>query len=164
VNMTTQPAAKGRGYLVALVGALAGDLLLGAVAATPYIYTGGGLGDLGVVALLGTYLPQTRPYSIVLHIALWAGSTAGTWLALRQRFYPGAGRTAFNVALLHGIAFGAAVVVAILNFGNRPLMFFRPQAAVVVLVLLVAIPLAARAYVVWRGGGTAPAPAPSVAR
>ncbi len=57
--MTTQPAAKGRGYLVALVGALAGDLLLGAVAATPYIYTGGGLGDLGVVALLGTYLPAS---------------------------------------------------------------------------------------------------------
>jgi cation transport ATPase len=159
--MATQPAANGHGYLVALAGALIGDLLLGAVAATPYIYIGGGFGDLGVVVLFGTYLPQTRPYSIVLHIALWAGSAAGTWLALRQRAYPGAGRTAFNVILLHAIAFGAAVVIAILQFGNHPLTFYRPQAAVVVLVMLVSIPLAARGYVVWRGGGTAPAPAPS---
>ena len=121
------------------------------------------MGDLGVIVLFGTFFGFTRPYSIVMHLALWAGSPAGAWLALRQQKLGGPGRTAIALLIFHGVAVGAVVLVALLGFGNKPLIFYRFEAGLVLIALLVVLPLLARAYVVWRGGAAQPAPVPTVA-
>ena len=111
--------------------------------------------------LFGTFFSFTRPFSIVMHLALWAGSPAGAWLALRQQGLGGPGRTAIAILIFHGVALGSAVLVSLLGFGNRPLIFYKLQAGLVLIALLVIVPLLARGYVVWRGGAAQPAPAPS---
>lgn len=151
VRASTSP---GKGFGVALLGALVGDLLLGAVGATPFFIQGGGPGDLAVLLLFGTLFGFMRPYAFILHLALWIGSPAGAGLALRMRGYLGAGRTAFAIVIFHGVAFGAAVLVSILGFSSSPLIYYRVQTTLVVLALLVLVPLAGRGFVVWRGGAS----------
>ena len=147
----TIAATADPGYRSAVLGAIAGNVVLGAIGSIPLFALGAQIRDLPVVYFLGYVHYYLGWQALVLMAATVIGGAAGAGLALSRGGYARARSTAFVLLTLELAASVICILVAIALFGLRPQLYLAAPASAVLLVILLVSPFAARAIDLWFG-------------